>query len=126
MAVKVLVMDDEADTLNMLAMTLRLSGYDVATAETGKKAISLTESYKPDIIVLDVMMPDITGIEVLRQLKKNLPKAPPAIFLSASIKASDQADGMAAGAFTYLVKPVLRVKLIETIKAALAAEAAKS
>lgn len=126
MAVKVLVMDDEADTLNMLAMTLRLSGYEVATAETGKKTLGLVESFKPDVIVLDIMMPDITGIDVLKQLKKTLVKVPPTIFLSASIKPADQADGIAAGAFTYLVKPVLRVKLIETIKAALAADAAKS
>jgi len=120
MGVKVLIMDDEQDTLNMLAMTLKFSGYEVATAETGLQALKLAEEFKPDLIVLDIMMPDITGIEVLKRLKKSMPKTPPTIFLSASIKPADQADGLAAGAFTYLVKPVLRQKLIETLKAALA------
>jgi two-component system, OmpR family, response regulator len=120
MGVKVLIMDDEQDTLNMLAMTLKFSGYEVATAETGLKALALVADFKPEVIILDVMMPDITGIEVLRRLKQSLTKTPPTIFLSASIKPSDQADGLAAGAFTYLVKPVLRQKLIETLKAALA------
>lgn len=120
MSIKVLIMDDESDTLNMLAMTLRFSGYEVAVAETGLKALGLAETFKPDVIILDVMMPDITGIEVLRRLKQSQPKTPPTIFLSASVKPSDQVEGMAAGAFTYMVKPVLRQKLIETIKAALA------
>ncbi len=120
MATKVLIMDDEADTLNMLAMTLRFSGYEVAIAETGQKTLQLVADFKPEVIILDVMMPDLSGIDVLRQLKQTLPKVPPVIFLSASVKPADQKDGLAAGAFTFLVKPVLRQKLIETIKAALA------
>jgi two-component system OmpR family response regulator len=120
MGAKILIMDDEVDTLNMLAMTLKFSGYEIATAETGKQALALVPTFNPDVIILDVMMPDISGIEVLKKLKQTLPVVPPTIFLSASIKPADQAEGIAAGAYTYLVKPVLRQKLIETLKLALA------
>jgi two-component system OmpR family response regulator len=121
MASKVLLMDDEQDTLQMLAMTLRFSGFDVRTAETGKRAISLASEAMPDLIILDVMMPDISGIDVLRAIKKDALKLPPVIFLSASIRPEDKQQGLAEGAFTYLVKPILREKLLETLRAALAA-----
>jgi two-component system, OmpR family, response regulator len=117
---KILIMDDEQDTLSMLALTLKFSGFDVATAESGQKAIELVSQFQPDAIILDVMMPDLTGIEVLKTIKQQVPEMPPVIFLSASIRTKDQQAGLEAGAFTYLVKPVSREKLIETVKAALA------
>lgn len=120
MSTKILIMDDEVDTLTMLAMTLKFSGYEVATAETGAQAITLVTEFQPDVIILDVMMPDISGIDVLKRLKQTLAVVPPTIFLSASVRPSDQAEGLAAGAYTYLVKPVLRQKLVETLKLALA------
>lgn len=119
MAQKILVMDDEQDTLNMLAMTLKFAGYEIHTADTGQKALEMAAELKPAAIILDVMMPDLSGIEVLRRLKQNLPALPPVIFLSASVRAADREEGMAAGAYTYLVKPVPRQKLVETLKAAL-------
>jgi two-component system OmpR family response regulator len=120
MGVKVLVMDDEEDTLNMLAMTLKFAGYDVVTADTGHKTLALAVAQKPEVIILDVMMPDFSGIEVLKRLKLLLPALPPVIFLSASIRAADRDESRAIGAFTYLVKPVPRQKLIDTLKDALA------
>lgn len=117
---KILIMDDEQDTLNMLALTLKFSGFDVATADTGQKAIELVNEYRPDAMILDVMMPDLSGIEVYKIIKKQAPNTPPTIFLSASIRPQDQVAGLEAGAFIYLVKPVLREKLIETVRAALA------
>ncbi|MEK7312437.1 MAG: response regulator [Chloroflexota bacterium] len=117
---KILIMDDEQDTLTMLSMTLKLAGYEVASAETGQKAISLIPEFKPDALILDVMMPDISGIDVLDAVKKQIAILPAVIFLSASVRNEDVDAGMAAGAYTYLVKPVLREKLIETVKAALA------
>lgn len=120
MSVKVLVMDDEQDTLNMLAMTLRYAGYDVVTADTGQKTLELAVAHKPEAIILDVMMPDFSGIEVLKRLKLLLPALPPVIFLSASIRHADRDESLAIGAFTYLVKPVPRQKLVDTLKEALA------
>jgi two-component system OmpR family response regulator len=117
---KILIMDDEQDTLTMLSMTLKLAGYEVASAETGQKAISLIPEFKPDALILDVMMPDISGIDVLDAVKKQIAILPAVIFLSASVRNEDVNAGMAAGAYTYLFKPVLREKLIETVKAALA------
>jgi two-component system OmpR family response regulator len=117
---KILIMDDEQDTLSMLSLTLKFSGFDVATADTGQKAIAMVGEYQPDAIILDVMMPDLTGIEVFKAIKQQSPDLPPVIFLSASIRPKDQTAGMEAGAYTYLVKPVSREKLIETVKAALA------
>ena len=122
MPTKILIMDDEADTLNMLAMTLKFSGYEVTTAETGQKAIALCDEFQPDVLILDVMMPDLSGIDVLRKLRKEKQRLPPVIFLSASIRAEDMQAGLAAGAYAYLVKPVLRQKLIETVKAAIATQ----
>ncbi len=122
MGKKILVMDDEQDTLSMLAMTLRFSGFDVQTATTGKRAIDLATEGNPDLIILDVMMPDISGIDVLRAIKKQIAAPPPVIFLSASIRPEDKQQGLAEGAFTFLVKPVLRERLLETLKAALAAK----
>ncbi len=119
---KILIMDDEQDTLNMLALTLKFSGFDVVTADTGQKAIELVGEHQPDAIILDVMMPDLSGIEVYKAIKKHVPNTPPVIFLSASIRPQDQVAGLEAGAYTYLVKPVLREKLIETVRAALASK----
>lgn len=116
---KILIMDDEQDTLSMLAMTLKFSGFDVATASSGQEAIEQASEYQPDVIILDVMMPDLSGIEVFKAIKAQLPDTPPVIFLSASIRPKDQLAGMEAGAHTYLVKPVMREKLIEVVKAAL-------
>jgi two-component system OmpR family response regulator len=122
MTTKILVMDDEVDTLNMLAMTLRFAGYEVATATTGQKTLALCDEFKPDLIFLDVMMPDISGIDVLKMLKQRWPQLPPVVFLSASIRSEDIEAGLAAGAHTYLVKPVLRQKLIDTVKSALSSK----
>lgn len=118
---KILIMDDESDTLTMLGMTLKLAGYQVASADTGQKALAIVPEFQPDLLILDVMMPDISGIDVLNAVKQQYAAAPAVIFLSASVRNEDVDAGMAAGAYTYLFKPVLRDKLIETVKAALEA-----
>ncbi|MBM4423883.1 MAG: response regulator [Chloroflexi bacterium] len=69
---RILIMDDEPDTLTMLSMTLKLAGYDVATAETGQKALALAGEFKPDAMILDVMMPDISGIDVLSRINEQV------------------------------------------------------
>ncbi|MBI3243016.1 MAG: response regulator [Chloroflexi bacterium] len=116
---KILVVDDEGETLNLLKATLVLEGYEVAAAITGKAGVELASEFRPDVILLDVMMPDLTGLEVLEIIKKQLKSPPPVIFLSAAGRVDDIDVGLKAGAYKYLVKPIPRATLIETVKSAL-------
>ncbi len=125
MAKKILIIDDESDTLNLLATTLNVAGYDTAKANSGSLGLSLITELKPDVVILDVMMPEQSGLEVLATMKKILSNPPPVIIFSARGRIEDMVDGMEAGAFKYLVKPVSREKLLETVKAALATPASK-
>jgi DNA-binding response OmpR family regulator len=117
---KILIVDDEVDTVNLLSMTLELAGYATAKALDGHTGISLITEFQPDAIVLDVMMPDQSGIEVLNTIKKTFTTPPPVIIFSARARVEDVVEGMEAGAYKYLVKPVTRDKLLETVKSALA------
>ena len=123
MAKKVLIIDDEPDTLNLLSTTLNVAGYETAKADGGSLGVSLMTEFKPDVVILDVMMPEVSGIEVLNTIRKMFTSPPPIIIFSARGRIEDMVDGMEAGAFKYLVKPVSRDKLLETIKAALATPA---
>ena len=123
MAQRILVVDDEPGTLKMLEMTIKLEGYEVATARDWQVALLMIPEFKPDLIILDVMMPGQTGIEVLKTLKKQYANPPTVIFFSAKSAIPDMVEGMEAGAFKYLVKPVSRADLIQNIKSALVARA---
>jgi two-component system alkaline phosphatase synthesis response regulator PhoP len=118
MAQKILVVDDEPDTLNLLGMTLARAGYTVLKAATAKACLDVARKERPDLIILDVMLPDGSGVEVLKTLRAE-PATPPVILFTAKGRAEDMSDGMEAGAYKYLVKPTSREKLLETIKAAL-------
>ncbi|GAB5045860.1 response regulator [Thermodesulfovibrio sp. TK110] len=109
---KILVVDDEKNILMLYKAELEEEGYDVITANSGREALELFESEKPDMVTLDIMMPDIDGIQVLRQLKQKNPGVP-VIMLTAydyrddfSIWASD----------AYVVKSSDLGPLKETIK----------
>ena len=117
---KILIVDDENDTVNLLSMTLELAGYVTAKAHDGHSGIALISEFEPDAIVLDVMMPDQSGIEVLNTIKKTFHTPPPVIIFSARGRVEDMVEGMEAGAYKYLVKPVTRDKLLDTVKSALA------
>ena len=119
MSKKILIVDDEVDTLNLLATTLAVAGYETAKASSGGAGISLITEFKPDVIILDVMMPEQSGIEVLNIINKVFVDPPPVIIFSARGRIEDMVDGMEAGAFKYLVKPVSRDKLLETVRTAL-------
>lgn len=121
MAKKILVVDDEVDTLNLLATTLAVAGYETAKAPNGSAALAMIPEFNPDVVILDVMMPEQSGLEVLATMKKMIAEPPPVIIFSARGRIEDMVDGMEAGAFKYLVKPVSREKLLETVRAALAA-----
>jgi len=123
MAQRILVVDDEPGTLKMLEMTIKLEGYEVATARDGQTALTLIPEFKPDLIILDMMMPGTPGIEVLKKLKQQYVNPPAVIIFSAKGSIPDMVEGMEAGAFKYLVKPVPRVELLQNIKSALVARA---
>ena len=118
---KVLLADDEEDIKTILRMFLESQGYSVVTAFDGLDALSVARTEKPDIILLDVMMPVIDGFEVARQLKAGDDTAGiPIIMLSAASHAAALEQGAAAGAADTFVKPFEPHTVAEAIKRALA------
>ncbi len=103
----VAVVDDEPDTNEMISEMIRLSGLDVINSFDGRSAIQLISNHIPDLVVLDVMMPDLSGLEVLRFMRRD-PRLEhiPVIVLSARTRPEDIRAGMEAGAAVYLTKPV--------------------
>ncbi len=119
MSGKVLVVDDESETLSLLKSTLLMEGYEVAVAITGQAGVALALEFRPEVILLDMMMPDLSGTEVLEKIKHELRHPPPVIFLSAAGRVDDIEEGLKAGAYKYLVKPIPRATLVEAVKSAL-------
>jgi DNA-binding response OmpR family regulator len=115
---KILVVDDEPDTVSLLSLTLGRAGYTVLKANGGRSSLDIAAREKPDLILLDIMMPDMNGLDVLKELRK-IYAVPPVIFFTAKSRVEDMVEGMEAGAYRYLVKPTSREKLLETVKAAL-------
>ena len=121
MSAKILVVDDEPDTVTLLAMTLQRAGYTVLKANNGKAGLELAFSERPDLIILDIMMPELTGLDVLKTLRGKYGTPQPIVILfTAKSRVEDMVEGMKAGAYKYLVKPTSREKLLETVRAALA------
>ena len=117
---KILIVDDEPDTLSLLSLTLGRAGYTVLKAMNGRACLEIVARERPDLILLDVMMPDMSGLEVIRALQVLLNMTPPVIFFTAKGRMEDVAAGMEAGAYKYLIKPTSREKLLETVQTALA------
>lgn len=117
---KILVIDDLPENVFMLQDRLEHEGYEVITAYNGSTGIEKALSELPDLILLDVMMPDITGIEVCRRLV-NDPKTKdiPIILVTAKSGADDTKEGLEAGAFDYIKKPFNRIELLARVKSAL-------
>ena len=103
----ILLVEDEADTAEMFSEMLRLSGYDVMQAYSGQSVLSLIINSKPDAVVLDVVLPDISGLEILRQIRRD-PRIGhiPVVLVSGNSRPSDIEEGMMAGASVYLTKPI--------------------
>ncbi len=114
---KILACDDEASILEVLKTILLSEGYEVITATNGKDAIELFRKESPDLILLDVSMPRMTGFEVLDRIKTQFgDKYTPVIFLTASVKIDDKLRALHSGAVDYLVKPVSPDELIARIQ----------
>jgi len=109
---KILVVDDDPRILSMLKRGLLLEGYEVETAATGQEALRLARQAQPDLVVLDVMLPEPgpDGLEISRSLRQNGPL--PILMLTAKDTVPDRVAGLEAGADDYLVKPFARVKAL--------------
>lgn len=117
---KILVIDDLPENVFMLQDRLLHEGYEVVTAYDGKTGIELAFSELPDLILLDIMMPDITGLDVCRKLVSDeKTKSIPIILVTAKSGVEDTKEGLEAGAFDYIKKPFNRVELIARVKSAL-------
>jgi two-component system OmpR family response regulator len=102
--VRVLVVDDEPSLAEVLASVLRLDGFDVRSAETGATAVSVGREFRPDAVVLDVMLPDFDGFEVLRRLRADDSHVS-VLFLTARDSVEDRIAGITAGGDDYVTKP---------------------
>ncbi len=117
---KILVIDDLPENVFMLQDRLEHEGYEVITAYDGKSGIEKVRSERPDLILLDVMMPDITGIEVCKILVADSETSGiPIILVTAKAGAEDTKEGLEAGAFDYIKKPINRIELVARVKSAL-------
>lgn len=103
-ALRVLVVDDESDLAEVVAGTLRREGWETQTAATGHAAVAAGMDFRPDAVVLDVMLPDFDGYEVLRRVRTVLPDVC-VLFLTARDTVSDRVTGITAGADDYVTKP---------------------
>jgi two-component system OmpR family response regulator len=117
MTERLLVVDDEATVRELLSATLRFAGFSVTSAATGAEAISAATLEPPDLVLLDVMLPDIDGFEVVRQLRGAGPV--PVLFLTARDRQSDKVTGLSLGADDYVTKPFDLEELIARIRAIL-------
>jgi len=102
--VRVLVVDDEPNIAELLQMALRYEGFDVRTAGTGRKAVAAAREFAPDAMILDWMLPDYDGLEVLAKVRAFSPDVP-VIFLTARDSVEDRVAGLTAGGDDYVTKP---------------------
>lgn len=112
---RVLVVDDESSILDVVSMALRHHGFDVVCALDGAGAIAAARRFKPHVMVLDVMLPDMEGFEVARALEAEQ-SSPPILFLSARDSTSDKVRGLALGGHDYVTKPFSLEELVARIR----------
>jgi two-component system, OmpR family, response regulator len=115
---RVLVVDDEPNILDVVSMALRFHGFEVETAATGAEALAAATAFKPQLIVLDVMLPDIEGFDVARRLGDRRAEIP-IIFLTARDATADKVRGLTLGGDDYVTKPFSLEELIARIRTVL-------
>jgi two-component system alkaline phosphatase synthesis response regulator PhoP len=115
---KILIVDDEEDILHFLELVLREKGYDVVTASGGHDALTRAQMERPDLVLLDIMMPQMDGWEVLKLLRVDEETSGiPVAMLSARTEARDRVQGLQEGAVDYICKPFSLQELIGKIEA---------
>jgi two-component system OmpR family response regulator len=115
---RILVVDDEPNILDVLSMALRFQGFEVETAATGEQALAAASSFKPQLMVLDIMLPDMEGFEVARRLGAQRAEVP-IIFLTARDATEDKVRGLTIGADDYVTKPFSLEELVARIRTVL-------
>ena len=114
-ALRVLTVDDEPSLTELLAMAMRYEGWEVTTAATGTDAVHAARAVKPDAIVLDMMLPDFDGLEVMRRIRTEQPDVP-VIFLTAKDGVTDRITGLTAGGDDYVTKPFSLEEVIARLR----------
>jgi len=115
----ILVTDDDPDTLLLTTTVLRRAGYEVLKASTGMQCLEMARAHRPDLILLDVILPDLSGIEVCRQIKADGNLGDTFVILLSAIQISSeyQADGLNIGADGYITRPVSNKELLARVRA---------
>jgi two-component system OmpR family response regulator len=116
--INVLVVDDEAVLAEMVSMALRYEGWNIATAGDGSSAIASARAQRPDVVVLDVMLPDMSGLDVLHKLREESPQLP-VLLLTAKDAVEDRIAGLTAGGDDYVTKPFSIEEVVLRLRALL-------
>ncbi|GGH38209.1 response regulator transcription factor [Microbacterium album] len=114
--VRVLVVDDEQMLTDLLSMALKMEGWEVRTAGSGFEALSAVKEFRPDALVLDIMMPDLDGMSVLQRLRQSGDDVP-VLFLTAKDAVSDRVAGLTAGGDDYVTKPFSLEEVVARLRA---------
>jgi two-component system OmpR family response regulator len=115
---RILVVDDERSIVDAVATALRYEGFVVDEAYTGRDAIKATETTRPDLIVLDVMLPDLDGLDVTRRLRRDGIRVP-VLFLTARDSTEDKVSGLTVGGDDYVTKPFSLAEVVASVRAVL-------
>ena len=116
----VLIIDDSPTELHVMGTALERHGFETATAETGTAGIQMAQQMLPDVILMDIVMPDINGYQATRQLVRDPRTASiPVIMVTTKGQETDRVWGMRQGAVDYLVKPVTEDDLVDRVRAAM-------
>ncbi len=113
---RILAVDDEQMLTDLLAMALRMEGWEVRTASSGLEALQVAQEFEPDALVLDIMMPDLDGMSVLRRLRES-GNLVPVLFLTAKDAVGDRIAGLTAGGDDYVTKPFSLEEVIARLRA---------
>jgi len=117
--IRILAVDDDPDTLDLVKLTLTTAGFEVVLATSGSEALRLIDDFLFDLVLLDVMMPEESGFDVMRKLHASGSLPPPVIIFSALGTETAKKTGEELGVFKYLVKPISRGDLLDSVYAAL-------
>lgn len=116
----IMIIEDEEDAAELFAEMMRVSGFRVVKTSRSLPAISMMTADKPDVVLLDIMMPDVSGLDILRQMRRDPDLSGiPVIVVTAKSMPTDIKNGMEAGAFSYLTKPVGFLDLKDAVERAL-------
>ena len=116
---RILIVDDEPDTLGLIELTLQTADYSVRTAANSDQALTIILNDTFDLLLLDIMMPGMTGFDLVQTLRDRQVEIPPVVFLTAKSSDEDKEMGETLGAAAFLTKPTTRGDLLDTIRSIL-------